>query len=1137
MEDTTKNIQLPFWDHVLLRSSNYIGTSCIRDTNLYLLNNEDKYEFGTINVNPILFNCIDELITNATDLKIKNANVTSIGIKYDINNITIYNNGRGFDVNEGKTCKDEKGILHYSPEGVFVLERCGSNFENTSMTGGMNGLGAKLALVYSKEINIWTQNKGTSYRQRIVMKEKPYPDLPIIETGKNIDDNFTMIKFTPDYNKINKTTIMSIEPLIRRRMLDIIALFPGINIIINDKKYTSIPFPKFIDTYFLKESDKYYIQESSCIKSKIQYVVIMNKNHNISYVNGMYTEDGGEHEKYIMKEFKTQLVNRYLERDKACKENKKYYDVVVKNTSLFIILFMFNPQYDGQLKAKLLINPSDLPRYAGFDNKILDEMIKNRYEPLFHKIEMEAKNKEFENSLKSRINKKNGNIKDIKDHIPAKNWRRSGLSTLILCEGGSALGTAKTGLKSLGETVFDVYGTYSLTGKILNVAKSSMEHFVKSKKIQDLILILGIFPGIDYSIDDNYNKLYYKNVLIFTDADPDGAHIQGLVITMFRIYWPELLKRIGYLSYMKSPYIRIYGGKNILKEYYSIDQFVNDKDKPKGIVNYYKGIGSHKDNEIKKVFKNIENNRVYYVYKDGDFNLIDTIFGPNIDMRKAWMIKCKNEKKYNQAFYEDTKVSYSTFCDVAMGEHASYNLERSIPSCIDGLKICHRKILYIMTDNKKYEVRSKLSDIVGNTIKKTHYNHGNVSLEDAIARMSQRVTGINNINLIEPESGLGTRENLEPGQPRYCYAKLAAWTNLIYRKEDKIILENKMEEDTKLEYNYFIPIIPVVLVNGTDGIGTGWSTKVPKFKPTDIIIALKNRIEKGKSFDCPLWYANYTTNSKNIKGRDKYYCCGDYTVNSRDYNGTPLSIEINELPACGLSYEKYIKYLDELKDRPSKHGKDNKLEEYITGYYPRNIPNENHMTHLIVNFSTNFTKLLTKANENELIEKVFQIRSTVSTKNMMLFDELNNLHHFKSVEDIFEYFYEFRLRKYNERKKKQLEQMKLNIINKKYKKEFIKAVINDIIIGKKLSSSELVTAITKYFTGLGWDIVKDLGADPSYKMLTKIPYNSQTLDKYKKLEDELAVIEKEYDNLDKTDVKTIWVDELKELYMAIKDIL
>jgi DNA topoisomerase-2 len=215
---------------------------------------------------------------------------------------------------------------------------------------------------------------------------------------------------------------------------------------------------------------------------------------------------------------------------------------------------------------------------------------------------------------------------------------------------------------------------------------------------------------------------------------------------------------------------------------------------------------------------------------------------------------------------------------------------RSIPSVVDGFKPGQRKVLFgCFKRNLKSE--AKVAQLVGYISEVTAYHHGEASLAGTIVGMAQHFVGNNNINPLMPNGQFGTR--LQGGKdhasPRYIFTSLCPITRKIFRKEDDEVLAYLNDDGQSIEPMWYMPILPMVLVNGSDGIGTGWSSAIPTYNPSEIVANIRRKMEGKELLPMHPWFRGFKGTVQDL-GAGRYNTCGIACMTSDD------TVEIFELP-------------------------------------------------------------------------------------------------------------------------------------------------------------------------------------------------------------------------------------------------
>ena len=421
-----------------------------------------------------------------------------------------------------------------------------------------------------------------------------------------------------------------------------------------------------------------------------------------------------------------------------------------------------------------------------------------------------------------------------------------------------------------------------------------------------------------------------------------------------------------------------------------------------------------------------------------------------INDRKTWL---ENYDKNNTFEPIDQKIPYSEFINKELIHFSNYDNIRSIPSICDGLKPSQRKILFTILE-KKGNKEIKVANLASIVSDRTNYLHGEVSLNEAIVKMAQQYPGSNNINYLKPQGNFGTRRlgGEDSSATRYLFTYLEALTPYIFKQEDNVILNYLEEEGKFVEPDVYYPIIPMCLVNGTRGIGTGFSSRVPMFNPIDIIdnlnILISNELNnKDKQLiDMIPWYRGY--NGEIIKKDDNTYISnGRYElINKKNEN----KIKIYELPVEVWT----DKYYDEMKNK-----------EFIR-YSERDASPDN----ISITFTVEPGLIQKLFKDNKILE-FFNLTNTIKLTNLVLYNNEGKLYKYNSQYDILRDFYDIRKLKYKERQEKYIQILEnlLNILF--YKIKFINEYINrDIIIERKKKIEIIQQLIDRGYPKLSTDI-------------------------------------------------------------------
>lgn len=1070
-------------EHILLKSEMYVGNNKQSNSLEWIINDENVFEKKQVSYTYALLKIFDEIISNAQDEVLKNNNVTFIEINIDFKNnyISVCNDGKGIPIEKFKNTTD------YIPTVLFGQFLTSSNYKNNDKTWiGNFGFGAKLTNVFSKTfiIEIYNKRTKTLFTQTWKQNMKTVYE-PIITTRDDFKNDFTKIVFKPDLKILDTESLNSdIKNVLIKRIHDLAGNI-NINVLLNDNLIYYKNFKNYILNYpfqlpiIYDENDEY----------KCGILISENGGDQISFVNGNITVLGGSHVNYF--------INQIIKYLKPILEKKKINNLKSNTIKSHIILFLscriINPKFNSQTKNQLIstynpinpINESFLKKIAS--SELIDIIINNENSKINNKL-LKSQGK--------KLNKITG-IPKLEDANFA-GTNQSDKCTLILTEGDSAKSLAIAGLSIIGR---DYYGVFPLKGKLLNVKDASKKQILQNQEINNIIKIMGLKYNTEYT---SLKNLRYGKIMLMTDQDQDGSHIKGLVINFIQTFWPELLK-LNIIEEFITPIIKC-THKNKTISFYNLKEYNNWKnnnnDNNKYMIKYYKGLGTSTSAEIKEYFKDIHRHKYYFTYKQDDDNQINKAFAKNcINLRKKWLEDFMNNLSDDAILYNindnNRYITYTDFINKELIYFSNADNIRSIPNIIDGLKPGQRKILHVLFDLPDKEI--KVEQLGGIVSSKTAYHHGEQSLKLTIINLAHNYVGSNNINLLEPIGQFGTRllGGKDSASPRYIYTKLNPITRYIFKEEDNNVLEYLVEENVKIEPKYYIPIIPLILINGARGIGTGWATNIPCYNILDIIeeleFMIKNKSNSEKIFKP--WYKNFNGYIYETNTQYSFLMQGKLYINPKEFK-----VIISELPIgiwTQIYKEKYISDNKDIKDFKEYHTEETvkfelTLEECV---FNKLLETENGFLH--------YFKLIVK----------------IKTDDLVSFDSNYKLHIYENVNKILNEFYKVRLDTYEKRKKYLLKNLQEILQILKNKIRFIKEICDRTLIIERKSKEYIIKILEK----------KNFEKLPTYDYLLQLPIYSLTEEKIIELENKYLDIQNKYQNLFDTSLENIWLIELEDL--------
>jgi DNA topoisomerase-2 len=835
-------------EHILSLPDTYIGSIETGDEDVFLRDGE-SFALTNIPVNPGFYKLIDELLVNAHDhvIRLRHRNsetpVKHIEVTCDNATFSVKNDGESIDV-----AKHPEHDM-YIPQLVFGELLTSTNYDKDEkkLVGGKNGYGVKLVNIFARQLDveIVDSKRALSYKQTF-SNNMTKVTTPKIKASKS--KSSVSISWTPDYARFGfKDTIPdTMIRLIERRVYDL-AMTVG-------KEVKVTWNGALVKCRTLLEYAKAYgcdpvVYETPNARWHIAVAdTPADKFFSMAFTNGIWTSKGGSHVDAVTSQITNHIVE-YLETKKKVKVKPS---LVRDHLAVFIVSLIENPSFTSQTKETLTTKPSAF----GSSYRLSEDTLKKIVSKLgivpklleAQAIKDSKDNSKTDGKKQSRIT----GIPKLDDAVYA-GTPKSGQCTLILTEGDSAKAMALSGLSQDQRKLF---GVYPLKGKILNVKDTSDSKVEQTKEIAELKKILGLVSGKKYT---DTSSLRYGSIMIMTDQDYDGSHIRGLLINLFHELWHELMAIPGFLSYMATPIVKATKGADT-KNFYSQYEYEQWKktDASKGYkVKYYKGLGTSTRDEAKDYFAKV--NAVKFDYTPGSDEAVDLAFNKQrADDRKVWL------QGYDKTALIPTgnTLPYPDFINKDLIHFSDYNLERAIPSVMDGLKVSQRKILYAaFKRNLTAEIR--VAQFAGYVSEHTGYHHGEQSLNETIVGMAQDFVGANNIPWLVPQGQFGTRlqGGKDSASPRYIHTYLQPKVRKLVPEADFPVLTYRDDDGLPVEPEWYAPVLPMLLVNGARGIGTGYSTYVPPCNPATLKTMVVNWLGgKKDALDGPLapYFAGFT---------------------------------------------------------------------------------------------------------------------------------------------------------------------------------------------------------------------------------------------------------------------------------------
>jgi DNA topoisomerase-2 len=1153
VEDKYKKYEL--LEHILALPDTYIGSIEPQKITSYIYDETTKKMVtDELTYIPGLLKIFDEVIVNAIDhsmrLKadeakgkedIKHVKNIKVTIEKESGRITIMNDGNGVDIKKHSSYGDL-----WIPELIFGELLTSTNYDKgeEKIWGGKNGYGSKLTNIFSKEFvvetvdhytkKIYTQTFSNNMTQRTKPEVKASSKVP-----------YTQISFIPDYEKFGmKNMTEDMYKLFKRRVIDACATTPKeVTVYFNGEKLMIKDFEKYCEL-FLDKKEQPFVYEACGERWEVVASISSSGSFEfLSFVNGINTIKGGKHIEYITNMITKNLVDMTLSKKKKVVKTQHIKD----NLFVFVKALIVNPSFDSQSKETLTTPVAKFGSKCELSEKFYDKLFKiGIVDKALSITEFYDKKKLVKTDGKkiSRI------IVPKLDDANFAGTKQSAECTLILTEGDSAKTMAVAGLSIIGR---DKYGVFPLRGKILNVKDATLQKITDNNEITAIKKIIGLEQNKKYT---DLSQLRYGSIMIMTDQDHDGSHIKGLIFNIFQSMWHELYEIPGFLTSMLTPIIKATNNRgNEIIEFYNMSDYEKwgETDIAKNgswKIKYYKGLGTSNDQEAKEYFKNMK--KITYKYDKNADEVIDLAFNKKrADDRKEWLA---NYDKDNVLDYKNLEVDFKTFVDKDLIHFSNRDLQRSINHICDGLKESTRKILFACFKRKLYTNEIKVAQLSGYVSEVSAYHHGENSLQQAIVGMAQIYVGTNNINLLSPNGQFGSRcqGGQDASSARYIFTLLSKLSKLIFKEEDNNILNYQDDDGQQIEPEFYIPVIPMVLVNGGIGIGTGYSTNIPQFNPSEIIEACKFICNSIKLADL---------NGDSEDGMDNIYetidiiDIDDLVPYYLGFNGTIKKTENNSYTSKGI-----YKWIDnetvEITELPIGTWTED-YKEFLENMITNNLNNlkfiENHYTSKNVKFILHFNQNVREMLEDKF-EQLFKMSSSknLSINNIHLFNKNGAIQKYDNTTEIIKEWSKTRILKYFERKEYQIKILEKDFLVLSAKIRFIMDVIsgNIQIMNKKLVDIAKRLVELKYprinndnnniiIAGNIDDEAKDVNDDgeknkdiKDFNYLLKMPISQLTFDRKVILEKEVDDLNKNLNNLRNNRIEDLWLSDLVELENA-----
>lgn len=1121
--------------HVLRRPGMYIGSVDQQTAELWVWSDGGMRQ-REVTYSPGLAHIFLEVLTNAVDHAFR-TKVTEIRVDIDpgTGEISVWNDGAGIDCS--MTAEKVRG-----PELIFGHFLSGSNFEDTGerTVAGAHGIGAKASNAFSKRFAVETLDAAAKpkllYRQEWLDNMETVGK-PSIERLKGKHKPYTRVTFAPDYARFGSAGLDDdAMQVLSKYVVDASAVTPpGTAVFLNGAR---VPCKSFKDYCRLYTDGVVY--DSAGAGENWEVAVAASPDgafRQVAFVNGLCTPRGGKHVDHVATAVAKKLSARLSTKTKTI-TNK-----TVKNAMwVFVKAKVPDPMFDSQNKQTLTTPVEKFrSRYEAGDAFLKAIVARTDISDRVQRLGM----LDDESKLKKTDGAQRKNVTGIPnfDDAHAAGTAESSKCTLILTEGLSARSTAVAGLAAVGRKY---YGVMALKGKPLNPRDASRAKIGENEEIKNLKKAMGLESGKTYESAAEIATLRYGKVALGCDADGDGDHICALVCNIFHSQWPALMRIPGFVSSIRTPVVVAKKGKERKTFYHLLDfEEWQASGASKGwISTFYKGLGLINSEEAREYFGKPK------LYKftcgggvGGDVAMCDADESEHVSVRlvvtAAGTVKLRlvtddlpkdDDDAFELAFRktrtEDRKqwlntfdktaqlppdaefVSMKQFVNNQLCHYSWDDVQRSLPHVVDGLKESTRKILFALKTRPANAPHIRVAQMAAYVGQVSAYRHGEASLTGAIIGMGQSYVGCGHVQLLHAEGQFGTRivGGKDSAAPRYIHCDIARVANLLFPVEDEPLLQRNTDDDHKpVEACYYIPVLPLLLLNGSVGIGTGWSCNVPCFSPALIADAYKEKIAgRADAFDAlrdaPPFYRGFKGSFAKLENTGKWVSRGVAIKAGK-------TVRVTEVPV-GTWLSDYKVFLEQLCAN-NKLG----LRRFESNY-----------TDTAADYTLHFDSVAAAAAVDVNVDLKLESDKLLSVSNMHALDTLRGVRKYETPADIAEEHFHERRKAYEERLVHQRDAARRELDLAGAKEGFVRAVVErEIDIG--LAPESL---IADFAAGKGWPTQGD-----SYEYLSSLPIGSMTRERHERLVRDVERKRARLQELLVATVESVWTAEIDAVIAAI----
>jgi DNA topoisomerase-2 len=823
-------------EHVLARPAMYTGFECgeheARVFVCELTPEGVRVVSRDARVDRVAAKVFEEILVNASDC-VQRAGGTRIDVQFLDDGFLVENDGCDIPVE----FRAEWGV--YVPHALFGLMRSSSNYDDTRdrRGAGVNGIGCKLANVFSSRFDVVVTDAERRYEQTFSDNMRAHTEPVVVDTIEI--PRVARIRVTLDATRVafGEDT----RAVCRKRCVDVAAcLGPGVAVTVDGVRAPHVPH----EPYGARDVTHVCVPGYDVFVGTAPVATV-------SFVNGVCTLEHGAHV--------TQAVRRTLEAlgetdgatsSTSASTASSFRRFLTESAFFMVVARLTRPSFRGNEKACVLAPL--FPEPAKFGKAAQTALRASPVAETWREWQQHEATRAVQRDEKKRARGVSVPKLDDATRAGTAEWEKC---TIILTEGDSAKSFAVAGLAVVGRAYF---GAFPLRGKVKNVRDSTAAQADQNRELRALKTIIGLRTGIG----PEQQAPRYGRVLVMTDQDVDGFHIKGLLMNFFDAQFPGLIGTRVRLDSMRTPLIKATVGSRV-HEFFSQPEYdawavARSVDK----VKYYKGLGTSTSAEAKHYFESIATYTVRYDFATGLERLRELFSREELAVRKH-TVRDAVTRASAAAQQEWAPIvrgadgcieqTVGAFVETELVQYTSDAVVRCIPSVVDGLKPSQRKVIYTMlkaSANKE----SKVAQLAAHVAQQTAYHHGEASMQQTVVGLAQDFVGSNNVPLLLPIGQFGTRRigGDDAASARYIFTRLSPVAALAFVPEDFALAPQQEDEGQAIEPRYLLPVIPWILVNGASGIATGFSTTVPPHDPRAVVAAVRAAVLRRDTESAPL---------------------------------------------------------------------------------------------------------------------------------------------------------------------------------------------------------------------------------------------------------------------------------------------